>query len=126
MWKTVVIFISALLAVEGTMVGGRTDIEINNEGVQNALNFAVAQHNRGNNDVFLSQVAKVVKAQVQVVSGLKYFITVQMQKTSCRKGRANEQCDILSKPANRPYRCTFIVWSRPWINDIRVVEEKCT
>ncbi|MEQ2167994.1 hypothetical protein GOODEAATRI_009763, partial [Goodea atripinnis] len=89
-----------------------------------------------------------------VVSGLKYFITVQMEKTSCRKGRANEQCDPLDKPANRvnillrncivtpfalgninlfinlgfpfqPYQCTFIVWSRPWINDIRLVEEKC-
>ncbi|MEQ2200870.1 hypothetical protein XENOCAPTIV_004188 [Xenoophorus captivus] len=125
MWKTVVIFISALVAVEGAMVGGLTDIEINNEGVQNALDFAVAQHNRGTNDVFLSQAAKVVKAQVQVVSGLKYFITVQMEKTSCRKGRANEQCDPLDKPANRPYQCTFIVWSRPWINDIRLIEEKC-
>lgn len=66
MWKIVFVLLSVLLAVEGSLVGGATDIDIHSDGVQNALNFAVAQHNRGNNDMFLRKAAEVVKAQVQV------------------------------------------------------------
>lgn len=67
MLKIFIFFLSALLAVEeASMVGGAKVIDNNNEGVQNALNFAVAKHNRGSNDVFLSQVDELVKAQVQV------------------------------------------------------------
>ncbi|KAM4599608.1 cystatin-C-like [Fundulus diaphanus] len=126
-WKIVFALLSALLAVEAdTMVGGLSDIDVNNEGVQNALNFAVVQHNRKDNGVYLIQVAEVVKAQVQVVAGLKYVLTVKLEKTSCRKDRANEQCDAQRKSADaQPYQCTFTVWDRPWMNDIRVIDEKC-
>ncbi|XP_035984571.1 cystatin-C [Fundulus heteroclitus] len=126
-WKIVFALLSALLAVEADMmVGGFRDIDVNNEGVQNALNFAVVQHNRKSNDVYLRQVAQVVKAQVQVVAGLKYVLTVNLEKTSCRKDRANEQCDAQRKSADaQPYQCKFTVWDRPWMNDIRVIDEKC-
>uniref|UniRef100_A0A3B3TTV1 Cystatin-like n=1 Tax=Poecilia latipinna TaxID=48699 RepID=A0A3B3TTV1_9TELE len=99
-------------------------IDIHNDGVQNALNFAVVQHNRRNNDMFLRQAAEVVKAQVQVVAGLKYILTVKMVKTSCRKNTFNQVCDVKSLPADT-YQCKFTVWSRPWLNDIEMVEEKC-
>ncbi|XP_054885663.1 cystatin-C-like [Poeciliopsis prolifica] len=126
MWKIVFVLLSALLAVEGSLIGGVTDIDIHNDGVQNALNFAVAQHNSGNNDMFLRQAAEVVKAQVQVVAGLKYILTVKMVKTSCRKNNVNQVCDVKSLPADaQPYQCRFTVWSRPWLNDIRMLEEKC-
>ncbi|XP_016524032.1 cystatin-C-like isoform X1 [Poecilia formosa] len=133
MWKIIFVLLSALAAVEGSLVGGATDIDIHNDGVQNALNFAVVQHNRRNNDMFLRQAAEVVKAQVQVVAGLKYILTVKMVKTSCRKNTFNQVCDVKSPPANAPvnladeppYQCIFTVWSRPWLNDIEMVEEKC-
>ncbi|XP_027862318.1 cystatin-C-like [Xiphophorus couchianus] len=126
MWKIVFVLLSALLAVEGSLVGGATDIDIHSDGVQNALNFAVAQHNRGNNDMFLRKAAEVVKAQVQVVAGLKYILTVKMVKTSCRKNTLNQVCDAQRLPDNAAsYQCKFTVWSRPWINDIRMTEERC-
>uniref|UniRef100_A0A3B3V9E8 Cystatin-like n=1 Tax=Poecilia latipinna TaxID=48699 RepID=A0A3B3V9E8_9TELE len=123
-WKIAFVLLSALAAVEGSLVGGATDIDIHNDGVQNALNFAVVQHNRRNNDMFLRQAAEVVKAQVQVVAGLKYILTVKMVKTSCRKNTFNQVCDVKSLPADT-YQCKFTVWSRPWLNDIEMVEEKC-
>lgn len=67
MWKVVFPFLAALLAVgAGGLTGGFQDVDVNDEGAQNALNFAVVQYNRGSNDVFLSQVAEVVKVQRQV------------------------------------------------------------
>ncbi|XP_045925989.1 cystatin C (amyloid angiopathy and cerebral hemorrhage) [Micropterus dolomieu] len=127
MWKIVFTVLAAVLAVGlGGLVGGFQDTDVNDEGLRNALNFAVVQHNRGNNDMYLSQVAEVVKVQRQVVAGSKYIITVRMAKTPCRKDSANEVCAIHEDPAQaRPYECTFEVWSRPWLNDIRLLKEEC-
>ncbi|XP_023281673.1 cystatin-C [Seriola lalandi dorsalis] len=127
MWKLVFPVLAAVFAVGlGSLVGGPQDIDINQEGAREALDFAVVQHNRGTNDLFLSQVAKVVKVQRQVVAGSKYIITVKMGKTPCRKDSANELCAVHTDEAlARPYQCTFTVWSRPWINDIRMLDEKC-
>uniref|UniRef100_A0A669DBJ0 Cystatin domain-containing protein n=1 Tax=Oreochromis niloticus TaxID=8128 RepID=A0A669DBJ0_ORENI len=59
--------LAAVLAVGyGAMVGGFRDADVNDEGVQNALHFAVVQHNRGSNNMYLSQVAEVIKVQSQV------------------------------------------------------------
>ncbi|XP_070696960.1 cystatin C (amyloid angiopathy and cerebral hemorrhage) [Pempheris klunzingeri] len=126
MWKSVFPVLAAVLAVGLCgIIGGPQDIDVTDEGAQNALNFAVTQHNRGSNDLYLSQVAEVVKVQRQVVSGMKYIITVKMAKTPCRKGSINEVCAIhQDQEMARPYQCTFTVWSRPWLDDIRV-DEKC-
>ncbi|XP_051283611.1 cystatin C (amyloid angiopathy and cerebral hemorrhage) [Dicentrarchus labrax] len=127
MWKAVFPVLAAVLAVGlGALVGGFRDADVNDEGVQNALNFAVVEHNKGSNDMYLSQVAQVVKVQTQVVAGTKYVITVKMGKTPCRKDQAEEVCTVHQDPEMaRPYQCTFTVWSRPWLSDIRVISEKC-
>ena len=67
MWKIVFAVLAAVLAVGlGAMAGGFRDIDVNDAGARNALNFAVVQHNRGSNDLYLSQVAEVVRVQSQV------------------------------------------------------------
>ncbi|XP_028279458.1 cystatin C (amyloid angiopathy and cerebral hemorrhage) [Parambassis ranga] len=128
MWKVVFPVLAAVFAVGlGGMAGGFRDVDLNaDEGAQNALNFAVVQHNKATNDMYLSQVAEVVKAQAQVVAGMKYVITVKMGKTPCRKDSAAEVCAVHQDPAKaRPYQCTFTVWSRPWLNDIRLIDQTC-
>ncbi|XP_040906423.1 cystatin C (amyloid angiopathy and cerebral hemorrhage) [Toxotes jaculatrix] len=127
MWKLVFSVLAAVFAVGfGSFVGGAKDIDINDAGAREALNFAVVQHNRGTNDLYLSQVAEVVRVQRQVVSGMKYIITVKMAKTPCRKDSVDEVCAIHQDPElARPYECTFTMWSRPWLNDIRMVDQKC-
>ncbi|XP_070771876.1 cystatin C (amyloid angiopathy and cerebral hemorrhage) [Enoplosus armatus] len=128
MLKIVFTVLAAVVAVGlGGMVGGYNDIDMNDEGARNALDFAVVRHNSGNNDIYLSQVAEVVKVQRQVVAGAKYSITVRMAKTPCRKDRAIELCATHQQDPEKaqPYTCTFTVWSRPWLNDIRLLDEKC-
>ena len=67
MWKLVVPVLAAVFTAGlGALVGGLRDIDVNDEGARNALNFAVVKHNRGTNDLYLSQVAEVVKVQSQV------------------------------------------------------------
>lgn len=67
MWKVVFLFVAPLFAAGlGRMVGGKQDIDVNDEGVQNALNFAVAEHNNASNDLFYFKTMEVLKAQSQV------------------------------------------------------------
>lgn len=68
MWKVVFIVFSSVFAVGvgAQMVGGFSTIDISDEGAQNALNYAVAQHNKLTNDMYLSQVTDVVKVLRQV------------------------------------------------------------
>ncbi|XP_034753446.1 cystatin C (amyloid angiopathy and cerebral hemorrhage) [Etheostoma cragini] len=127
MWKVVFPVLAAVFAVgSGGLVGGFSEVDVHDEGVRDALNYAVVQHNKGSNDLYLSQVAEVLKAQRQVVAGMKYIITVKMAKTPCRKGRENDVCDIHQDRAKaQPYQCTFTVWNRPWLNEIQMVAETC-
>uniref|UniRef100_A0A3B4BBC5 Cystatin domain-containing protein n=1 Tax=Periophthalmus magnuspinnatus TaxID=409849 RepID=A0A3B4BBC5_9GOBI len=109
----------------GNLVGGRQNVDLNedkNSGMRNALELAVNKHNLAKNDMFRSDVVEVVKAQSQVVAGLKYIITVKMARTNCRKNRPNEVC---APTAEVPYQCTFTVWSRPWLREIQVLNEQC-
>lgn len=68
MWKSVVVAFSALFVfVAGAQfVGGFSTIDISDSGAQNALDYAVAQHNKGTNDLYIYKPTTVVKVQRQV------------------------------------------------------------
>lgn len=92
MWKVALFALAAASAVASTMVGGFQDADPNDEGVKNALNFAVVQHNRASNDIYLSQVAEVVKVQRQV-SG--------RPRTPTRSGECRGNWERAPAPCNR-------------------------
>ncbi|XP_028844006.1 cystatin-like [Denticeps clupeoides] len=126
-WKLVGLAVAAACVVEGdVMVGGPMDVDINDQSAQNALKFAVAQHNKGSNDVFVSAVQNVIEARKQVVAGIKYIFEVQMARTQCKKGGVEELCEFHEDPAlAKPFTCTFEVWSRPWMNSIVLLKNTC-
>ncbi|KAI7805824.1 cystatin C (amyloid angiopathy and cerebral hemorrhage) [Triplophysa rosa] len=125
--KMIVSVLAVILAVASAgMVGGPVDADMNDQGAQDALQYAVAQYNRGSNDAFVSQVCEVIKVQKQLVSGLKYTFTVKMARTSCRKGGVEALCTIPKDPANALLpECKIVVWSQPWLNSIKVLENTC-
>nr|XP_015799650.2 cystatin-C [Nothobranchius furzeri] len=142
MWKVVLLFFAALIAAVLPIPGGLFDIKANDTDVQEVLSFFTIQHNNGTNDTYLHQVREVVRVQAQVVAGLKYYFTVNMARSTCRKDDAEEdsskkddvnkddakkeECVIQTEPAlAHSYQCTFTVWSRRWLNDTRLLEHKC-
>ncbi|XP_017268201.1 cystatin isoform X1 [Kryptolebias marmoratus] len=117
MWKTVFPIFAALLAVGlGTLVGGRKDIDVDDEILQDALNLAVVDYNKLSNNLFYFKNMEVVKAQLQVVEGVLYFITVKMGKTTCIKTSSLEHCPFQTD-SETFYICEFEAWSRPWLKD---------
>ncbi|XP_056108963.1 cystatin-like [Rhinichthys klamathensis goyatoka] len=126
-FKMIVAFLAVMLAVASAgLVGGPIDADMNDDGAQNALQFAMVQYNKQSNDVFVRQVSEVVKVQKQVVSGLKYIFTVKVARTSCRKGGVETLCVVHEDPAVADVtQCKIVVWSQPWLKSIKVVENTC-
>ncbi|XP_022048099.1 cystatin C (amyloid angiopathy and cerebral hemorrhage) [Acanthochromis polyacanthus] len=128
MWKIVVftVLASVFTVGLGAIVGGFRNLEVDDEGMLNALNYAVVQHNRGTNDIYLSQAAEVLSARSQVVAGMNYVITVRMARTTCKKNSVNEVCAIQTDAEKaHSYQCTFTVWTRLWMSDIKLTKQEC-
>ncbi|KAF5901415.1 cystatin-like, partial [Clarias magur] len=97
--KVVALLLAVFLAVGSAgLVGGAREVDKDREDVQDALKFAVTQHNKASNDAFLSQVSRVIKAQTQVVSGTNYIFNVEMVRTNCKKGGLENECAAHSDP----------------------------
>ncbi|KAF6087700.1 cystatin C [Phyllostomus discolor] len=71
------------------MPGGLAEADVNEEGVQQALNFALNEYNKASNDAFHSRALRVVRARKQVVAGLNYFLDVEIGRTTCTKSQPN-------------------------------------
>uniref|UniRef100_A0A3P9II45 Cystatin domain-containing protein n=1 Tax=Oryzias latipes TaxID=8090 RepID=A0A3P9II45_ORYLA len=114
-----------LLTVGSAQVpGGPTDINANDPEVKAALKFAMKEYNKGSSDQYLYVVVDVIRVQGQVVAGYNYFLTVKIAKTRCRKNSNVSRCSpITNSPMT--YECTFVVWSRPWLNDMQLTEKQC-
>ncbi|XP_035256107.1 cystatin C (amyloid angiopathy and cerebral hemorrhage) [Anguilla anguilla] len=132
-WKITVPLLALFLAVASVsvggaqLVGGNSKADLNAQPVKDALQFAVVQVNLKSNALFVSKVTRIIKAQQQVVAGVLYTFTVEMARTSCRKGGEEENCAVHEDPAiAKPGECTFKVWSRPWLNEMMLKENTCT
>ncbi|XP_074531942.1 cystatin-like [Halichoeres trimaculatus] len=130
MWRFVVPVVLAVLcsAEKGRLLGGAIDVDLSGDaGAQSALNFAVVEHNRARNGLYLTRPAEVISATKQLVAGYMYTFTVRMGTTPCRRNAANETCAVHADPAMaQPYQCEFKVWDRPWMSEIELKKEECT
>ncbi|KAI4883457.1 hypothetical protein NFI96_024839 [Prochilodus magdalenae] len=126
--KVVVLFMAVGFAVASVSVpmGAPVNADINEKGVRDALQFAVVQHNQVSSDEYFRDVSKVISAQKQAVQGVMYIFTVEMSRTTCKKGGAGGVCPIQADPKQANARvCNFEVWSRPWLNSIQLVKNTC-
>nr|KAF6358052.1 cystatin C [Pipistrellus kuhlii] len=93
------------------LVGGLAEADVNEEGVQQALSFALSEYNKASNDAYHSRAMQVVRARKQVVAGMNYFLDVKIGRTTCTKSQPNlaacpfqEMCQ--ARPCSLPLACT--------------------
>ncbi|XP_006039180.1 cystatin-like [Alligator sinensis] len=110
-----------------TIPGGLQTISVTNSEVQAATRVAVRAFNQNSNKPHLFRARKILKAQSQVVSGTMYHLTVELQKTQCRRESGRDPQACAPAPANQQEKliCKFQVWSRPWLNDTHVTSQSC-
>ncbi|ETE66625.1 Cystatin-C, partial [Ophiophagus hannah] len=115
-------------ALATRLLGGRENASPEEPDVQAALQFAMNEYNRRSNDMYASRVSEVVEVQKQIVSGIKYYFTVKIGRTVCRKGASGlENCAFHNTPKlAQTMTCTFEVYKVPWRNMISLQKSSCT
>lgn len=72
--KMIVPVLAVILAVASAgLVGGPMDIDMTDQGAQEALQYAVVQYNRGSNDAYVRQVSNVISVKRQVSASFVYL-----------------------------------------------------
>ncbi|NXS43398.1 CYT protein, partial [Balaeniceps rex] len=128
----------AALVFAGTVLGGKRTPQLlggvvdipdadNDEGLQRALQFAMAEYNKASNDMYSSRVVRILSAKRQIVSGIKYMIEVEIGRTTCPKPTTHLQsCAFHDAPQMAKHTtCNFVVYTVPWLNEIKLLESSC-
>ncbi|XP_066243052.1 cystatin-C-like [Saccopteryx leptura] len=109
------------------MPGGLSEADVEEEGVKQALKFALSEYNKASNDAFHSRAMRVVRARKQIVAGLNYFLDVEVGRTTCTKSEPNlDTCPFHDQPHLRKKAlCSFQIYTVPWMNKTSMVKSSC-
>ncbi|XP_036606191.1 cystatin-C [Trichosurus vulpecula] len=109
------------------LIGGLTEANENEEGVQQALNFAIKEFNRASNDKYGSRVFRVLRVRKQLVAGVKYYIDAEVRRTTCTKSVADlASCPYHEDPALKKHSvCVFEVYTIPWLGKTTLLKNEC-
>uniref|UniRef100_A0A8C8ZUW5 Cystatin domain-containing protein n=1 Tax=Prolemur simus TaxID=1328070 RepID=A0A8C8ZUW5_PROSS len=110
-------------------LGGIEEADVNDEGVQRALDFAIGKYNKENDedDDYHSQVLQVVNTRQQVVAGMNYFFDVKIGRTTCAKSQTNlDNCPFHEQQRlKRETLFSFEIYSVPWEDSMTLVTSSC-
>ncbi|XP_020787410.1 cystatin-F [Boleophthalmus pectinirostris] len=120
------LIITAILAV-GVPVsrGGRCvpgapcDVSADDRSVLQAALAAAQTYNNQSNDSFLFRPQRIIKAQRQVVKGVRFLLDLDLCRTVCRKRdkpqKNLQDCDLQPPgPLHQMFRCHVEIWVVPW------------
>ncbi|XP_028926920.1 LOW QUALITY PROTEIN: cystatin-like [Ornithorhynchus anatinus] len=109
------------------LLGGALPADENEEGVQRALQFAMGEYNRASNDKYGSRVARLVQAHRQIVAGVKYYLDVEIGRTTCTKSVSDlASCPFHDRPELKKQTfCSFEVLSVPWLSKTKLLKNNC-
>ncbi|VCX40502.1 unnamed protein product [Gulo gulo] len=85
----------------------------------------------GSNSLYYFRDTNILKAQSQLVAGIKYYLTVEMGSTACRKNMATgDGVDIATCPfatgvQEEKLRCDFEILVVPWQNSSQLLKHNC-
>nr|CAD7396221.1 unnamed protein product [Timema poppensis] len=104
--------------------GGLTLISTNDPNVQEAAGFALSELDHITNSANSQCLVRIKRVHSQVVSGLKYHITLEVGESNSKKNVTSEEpCQL--KPNAPTQECEVVVWSQPWLNRTELTESSC-
>nr|XP_032818932.1 cystatin-C-like [Petromyzon marinus] len=107
------------------MVGGFQKLNRNNAEVQEIVAQAMQKLNDESDSPNWQKADRVVRAKSQIVSGVRYLITVKLRETYCPKSQSPDNCSTYnSVNAGKSLVCELDIWSQPWMDFLRVLK-KC-
>ncbi|KAG8437835.1 hypothetical protein GDO86_008512 [Hymenochirus boettgeri] len=120
-------FFSSLVLVFGNPFGRWTYISPDELEVKGAAEVAVREFNRVNGLEEMYRNLRIMEATKQIVSGVKYNLTVVLERTQCKKGQ-----DVMPDTCLHVYtpslgmKCYFSILTVPWLNQTKVLHQMCS
>ncbi|XP_057635660.1 cystatin-M [Chionomys nivalis] len=112
-------------------IGERQNLSPNDPRVQRAAQVAVSTYNMGSNSLYYFRDTKIVDAAYQLVAGLKYYLTMDLESTECRKTRVSGDhmdlttCPLAAGVQQEKLRCNFELLEVPWQNTTQLLKHDC-
>ncbi|XP_041064643.1 cystatin-like [Carcharodon carcharias] len=119
-----VVFLASLV-ICAQLFGALESVSTEQPEVLDAAHFAMSEYNKASNDMYLYKIMRIVSAQQQIVSGLKYVIQAEVGRTQCRRGAVDdlESCEFHETPQKT--LCSFEVLVVPWREEISMMMMTC-
>ncbi|MEE6515510.1 hypothetical protein FKM82_024339, partial [Ascaphus truei] len=126
--RSLLLLLSAVL-VSALPPGRWQDASPGDPGVRQAAKLAVRHYNQGSDrEEIYRQVRLAGGARKQVVSGMKYDLTILLGRTLCKKGEnvIRDDCELRSPVPLRGVECNFSILVVPWINETKILNQACS
>ncbi|EDM12473.1 cystatin E/M [Rattus norvegicus] len=111
--------------------GERQNLSPDDPRVLKAAQAAVASYNMDSNSLYYFRDTKVIDAKCQLVAGIKYYMTVDIESTECRKTRVSGDhvdlttCPLAAGVQQEKLRCNFELLEVPWKNTTQLLKHDC-
>ncbi|XP_052029413.1 cystatin-M [Apodemus sylvaticus] len=111
--------------------GERQKLSPNDPRVQKAAQAAVASYNMGSDSLYYFKDTKVINASCQLVAGMKFYLTMDIESTQCAKTRVSGDhmdfttCPLAAGEQQEKLRCNFEVLEVPWENTTQLLKHDC-
>ncbi|XP_075404121.1 cystatin-M [Tenrec ecaudatus] len=115
-----------------TRTGERRPLSPQDPQVQMAAQAAVATYNMGSNSLYYFRDTDIIQAESQLVSGIKYYLVMDMGSTACRKTAVTGDrqvnlsvCPLATGVEEERLRCQFEILVVPWQNSSQLLKNHC-
>ncbi|XP_007896509.1 cystatin [Callorhinchus milii] len=115
-------------AASGSLLGGIEEAPVDDQVIQDAAQFALSEYNKASNDLYVSKISRIVSAKIQLVSGILYFLDVELGRTQCRRAVVDslELCSFhTASGLARKERCRFTIRTIPWLQVTQLLKSQC-
>ncbi|XP_049828716.1 kininogen-1-like [Schistocerca gregaria] len=109
-----------------TLVGGLADADVSEEGVKNAVDFALTEIDKTSNSAYKQALVQILSAQRQVVAGTLYHLQFEVGDSNCDKRSSGTDSECSVKDGSNHQVCSVKVWDRPWLNKKEVTHLHCS
>jgi len=94
------------------LLGGWGPVNVTNEGVIAAAEYAVGQIQSRSNGMYALKLGEIVSAEKQIVSGIQYRMTLNVLTTNCRVSPT--PADLSTCTATQTQQCVVHVLHKAW------------
>ncbi|KAK7028035.1 hypothetical protein SK128_006390 [Halocaridina rubra] len=117
-----------VVPVRAPCLGCPQSAPLNDPTIMEISDFALKEFDRTSDEDELHMISRLIKAQTQVVAGVKYYLTVELAQTDCKKTLTG--IDVNRTFCNQDFTedvkvCDLHVVDQPWVPARDLVASQC-